>query len=105
MLRTSLVSGAWAFAPESHSRWRLAQMPRIARVLFQQTHPNQGPSFSNANLTSKTYNAEWASVGESVQPPGQFALGEFRHPANRLSGVERPGLDSHGSLLLRLAGG
>ena len=36
--RTSLVSGAWAFAPESHSRWQLAQMPRVARVLLQQAH-------------------------------------------------------------------
>jgi len=42
VLRTSLVSGAWAFAPESHSRWQLAQMPRIARVLLQQTHQIQG---------------------------------------------------------------
>ena len=58
-------------------------MPRIARVLLQQTHQNQGPSFSNINLTSKTYNGEWAFVGESVQQPGQFALGEFRHPALR----------------------
>ena len=35
------------------------------------------------NLTSKTYNGEWAFVGESMQQPGQFALGEFRHPALR----------------------
>ena len=105
MLRTSLVSGAWAFAPESHSRWQLAQMPRIARVLLQQTHQNQGPSFAKINVTSMTYNGEWASVGESVQPPGQFALGESRHSANRLPAFERPGLDSRESLLLRLAGG
>ena len=58
-------------------------MPRIARVLLQQTHSNQGTSFSNINLTSKTYNGEWAFVGESVRQPGQFALGEFRHPALR----------------------
>ena len=35
----------------------------------------------NINLTPKTYNGEWAFVGESVQQPGQFALGEFRHLA------------------------
>lgn len=35
----------------------------------------------NINLTSKTYNGGWAFVGESVQQPGQFALGEFRHLA------------------------
>jgi len=41
----------------------------------------EGTSFSNINLTSKTYNEEWACVGESVQQPAQFALGEFRRPA------------------------
>jgi hypothetical protein len=33
------------------------------------------------NLTSKTYIGEWAFVGEFVKQPGQFALGEFWHPA------------------------
>jgi len=56
-------------------------MPCIARVLVQQTHQNQGPSFSKINLTSKTYNGEWALVGEFVKQMGQFALGEFWHPA------------------------
>ena len=56
-------------------------MPCIARVLVQQTHQNQGPSFSKINLTSKTYNGQWALVGEFVKQMGQFALGEFWHPA------------------------
>ena len=45
-------------------------MPRIARVLLKQTHQNQGPSFSKINLTSKTYNGEWALVGEFVKQLG-----------------------------------
>ena len=56
-------------------------MPCIARVLVQQTHQNQGTSFSNINLTSKTYNGEWALVGEFVKQLSQFALGEFWHLA------------------------
>jgi hypothetical protein len=53
----------------------------LCNTLNSSRHQNRGPSFSKINLTSKTYNGEWESVGESVQPPGQFALGEFRHPA------------------------
>ena len=56
-------------------------MPCIARVLLQQSDQNQGPSFSKINLTSKTYNGEWALVGEFVKQLSRFALGEFWHPA------------------------
>ena len=37
--------------------------------------------FQTSIPPSKTYNGEWAFVGEFVKQPGQFARERFRHPA------------------------
>lgn len=81
MVRTSLVSEAWGVFFGVTQPVATCANPCIARVLLQQSDQNQCPSFSKINLTSKSYNGEWALVGEFVKQLGQFALGEFCHPA------------------------
>ena len=55
------------------SVWREQSNPTRTRALHSQT----------STSLSKTYNGEWALVGEFVKQPGQFAIGEFRHLALR----------------------